>query len=176
MGSRLELNLLALFLIVAILPFFFKVTKFEASDRVVGSKKSTELKDFIQYDFNSSSVNFKLTSTYGEEIDNIWYLKNPIVVNDTIQSLTSKKSIVKKSDNIEFIDDVVIVKRDGKIYNSQKAFYDIATKIVTTPDKFVIKTENSDIINGVNMEYDADKKITKAKQVKAVFKLKNAKE
>jgi len=174
MGSRLEINLVIALLIIGALPLFFKIDKLEQSNRVVESKKSTELTNFIEYDFNKTLLNFKLTSTHGEEIGNLWYLKKPEIVNKDIKSLSSERSVVRKGDNIELIKNVEMVKRDGKRYNSQRAFYHIKSRLVTTPERFTI-TKEYDMVNGIDMEYDTVKKITKAKKVKAIFRIKNSK-
>lgn len=173
MASKLELYLIVAIISLGALPLLFKIDNFEKVDKVIESKKSTELIDFTQYDFNTTTINFKLTSQYGEEIADIWYLKSPKVVNLDIKQLISKRAIVSKNNTIEFINSVELIKYDGKKYNSQRAFYNIKSRILTTPDKFTIFNEH-DRVNGINMEYDAAKKITKAKKVRAIFKIKNS--
>ncbi len=172
MASRLELYLIVAITSLGALPLLFKIDNVENIDKVIESKKSTELINFTQYDFNTTTINFKLTSKYGEEVADIWYLKTPKVVNLDIKQLTSKRAIVRKNSIIEFINSVELIKFDGKKYNSQRAFYNIKSRVLTTPDKFTIFNEY-DMINGRNMEYDAAKKVTKAKKVRATFKVKS---
>ena len=171
MGRRLELLLLVIVIGLIFIPFFLKVSNFEKEDRVVESKKSTELRDFVQYDINKSAIEFTLVSPKAEEYGEVWYLTSPKITTDDIKSLTSKYSIAKGKD-IEFIENVKLIKKDGKKYFSQRAIYNTDTRVVRTPDRFKISKEY-DMVHGVDMEYFTDKKETKAKNVKAVFILKN---
>ncbi len=171
MGRRLEIILIVFVIILALLPQFFKISDFEKSDRVISSQKSREIKDFTEYDINATDVEFVLNSPHAEEFGEIWYLKKPKIVTNEIKSLTSKYSIAKDN-NIEFIENVKMVKPDGKKYFSQRAIYNTITKVIKTPERFKISKEY-DMVNGVNMEYFSTKKETKAKDVKAVFILKN---
>jgi len=171
MGRKLEIVLFLLLLFIILLPFSFKINDFEKSDRVISSQKSTEIKDFIQYDINNTGVEYTLKSLSAEELGDIWYLKYPKIVNNEIKSLISTYAIAK-GNNIEFIDNVEMLKYDGKKYLSKRAIYNTITKVVTTPAKFEILKKN-DVIKGVNMEYFSTTKETKAKNVKAIFILKN---
>ena len=172
MGHRLEYFLAIVLLAVLATPSFLKVDKFKNENRVVSSNKSTEIKDFTQYDINRTSIEYRLTANLAEKRGDSWYLANPEIINGDIKSLRAKRS-VSKGNKITFIDNVLMVKNDGKRYNSQKAIYDTETKVVTTPDRFTISKEY-DMVNGVNMKYNSVTKETKAKNVKATFVLKKS--
>jgi LPS export ABC transporter protein LptC len=171
MGIKIEKLLIVAIAIVAILPYFFKVNNFESQNRVIKATKSSEIIDFVEYDINSTSQVYKLYGKKAEEIGDLWYLTNPKIVNSEIESLISKRAI-SKGDNIEFINDVKLVKVDGKKYSSQRAIYNIKTKIITTPNKFLISKEY-DMVKGNGMKYNTSKQETKAKNVKATFKIKD---
>ena len=171
MGSKIEKILFIAILIVSVIPFFFKINDFESKDRVIQSTKSSEIVDFTEYDINKSSLKLTLVSTLAEEKNNLWYLTKPKITNDEIKSLTSKRAI-SRGKKIEFIDNVKLYKKDGKKYFSQRAIYDTVTKVIVTPDNFLISKEY-DLVRGINMEYDTQKQETKAKNVKGTFILKN---
>jgi hypothetical protein len=170
MGRRLEGILLLLLLFIVVLPFTFKIDDFEKENRVISSNKSTEIRDFIQYDINSTAIEYTLKSLSAEEMGDIWYLKYPKITNNEIKSLTSTYSIAR-GENIEFINNVKLLKLDGKRYLSNRAIYNTTTKVIKTPAKFKISKEY-DMVNGINMEYFSATKETKAKNVKATFILK----
>jgi len=171
MGRRLEIILIIFVIFLAILPQFFKISNFEKKDRVITAQKSREIKDFTEYDINKTGIEFVLSSPQAQEYNDLWYLTNPKIKTPDITSLTSKYSIAK-GNNIEFIENVKMVKKDGKKYYSQRAIYNTITKVIKTPERFKISKEY-DMVNGINMEYFSTKKETKAKDVKAVFILKN---
>jgi len=174
MGSRLEGLLVVTIVILATIPYFFKEDDSSNMDKVVSSKKSTELTNFTQYDINSTNLNFTLTSIYGEEVAGLWYLTSPYITNSEIKSLVSKRAIVDKDSNMQLIKDVKMVKIDGKKYLSQKAIYNIKNKTIHTPDYFTI-TKSSDVVKGKHMVYDAKKMVTRAKKVKKKPVMKNSK-
>lgn len=170
MGHKLEYFLIVLIFFLAMTPNFFKVKEFEKRDRVIEAQKDTEISNFTQYDINQTSIEYKLKSPLAQELGDIWFLMFPEITNEKIKRLTSTYAILRGK-NIEFIENVKLLKYDGKIYNSQRAIYNTVTKVVLTPERFNIIKEY-DMVNGVNMEYFTNTKETKAKNVKATFILK----
>ena len=172
MGSKVERVLFISILAVSVLVFYLTTKKYTET-KMVSNEKSIELNNFIEYDINSSSLLSTLLSDQAYQINNIWFLTKPVVTTDTIEYLKSKRAL-SKNGVIEFIDNVRVLQRDGKKYASDKSFYSIHTKKIITPGKFVL-SNLSHKMQGVEMEYDIKTKVTRAKNVKGFFKIKNGK-
>ncbi len=172
MGSRVEKILIVSIIIVMILAFFLVNQKF-SNTKIAKNEKSIELNNFIEYDINRSSLMSTLLANQAYQIESIWFLADPIVSTDEIEYLKSKRALAK-SGIIEFIDNVRVLQRDGKRYKSDKSFYNIRSKKIITPGKFVISNLNH-IMQGISMEYDTVTETTKAKNVKGLFIIKKGK-
>ena len=170
MGRRVEIFLVMIFIALLFISYSFVSSSNENKSINIESKKSTELSNFTQYDINKTDIEYKLSSPYAEEIGDVWYVKSPKISNEQIKLLKSDFAVAKGK-IIEFIKNVVMLKKDGKKYNSQKAIYNSITKVVLTPDRFNISKEYN-MVNGINLEYFSDRQVTKAKNVKATFILK----
>jgi len=174
MGRRVEYILIIAIILVLIIPFTIKIKKSIVKKDNKITKKSSELNNFTEYEINATTLQHTIKASKAEEIKKSWHLKNVEVTTDKIESLNAKRAIVK-SDKLELYDNVVAKKRDGTIYKSQKATYNTKNKQLITPEKFTI-FRHTDIVKGRHLEYDANKKVTKAKDVNGTFVLKKAKE
>jgi len=174
MGRRVEYLLIFAIIIVLIIPYFIKVNIDGKAKNKNISYKSTEINNFIEYDINATKLQHTLKARSAEEIKQKWYLKEPKITTDKLKSLSAKKSVAT-SDKIVFYNNVIAVKVDGTIYKSSKATYNTKTKTLNTPKKFTIN-RHVDIVRGKDLVYDAEHKITKAKDVNGTFVLKKAKE
>ncbi len=172
MGSRVEKVLFISIIIVAILVYFLVNQKF-TNTKIAKNEKSIEISNFIEYDINRTHLMSTLLAKQAYQIDGIWFLAKPFVSTDEIEYLKSQRALAK-SGIIEFLDDVRVLQRDGKRYESNKSFYNIRSKKIITPGEFVI-SNLSHIMQGVSMEYDVATETTKAKNVKGVFTIKKAK-
>ncbi len=168
MGSKIEKITFIIIIITAVVAYFLATAKFTKVEKVVENKKSTELNDFIEYDINTTALMSILRAKQAYERDQIWFLTNPIVSTDKIEYIKSKRALAK-SGIVEFIDKVKTLRRDGKKYYSNKVFYKIRTKEIVTPGNFIVIKEFNKM-RGASMVYDTDKEVTRAKNVKAVFK------
>jgi len=168
MGSKIEKVLFIFILITAVTSFFLVTAKYEHVQKVVQNKKSTELNEFTEYDVNQTALMSTLQAKQAYERNNIWFLSNPVVSTDKIEYIKAKRALAK-SGIVEFIDKVKTLQRDGKKYFSNKVFYKIRTKEIVTPGNFIILNEFENM-QGASMVYDTDKEVTRAKNVKAVFK------
>ena len=169
MGRKIELTLLALIVVVGLISTFIKVDNTKSYSKN-SDKKSNEILNFTEYEINQTSLIHTLKGKSAQEFKDVWKLKEPNFSNDKITKLTSKESIVTK-DKMIFTNKVNVIKKDGVVYNSNKAIYNTKTKELTTPNEFTI-TRNVDIVKGKKLFYDAKTKITKAKDVNGTFKLK----
>ncbi len=172
MGSKIEYILIAAIAFVALLPLGIKISNKSLAPKKL-EQKSSEINNFTEFEINSTNLQHTLKAKSAEEINEKWYLKEPNVTTDKIKSLSSKRSIAD-SNKIEFFDKVVAKKVDGTIYRSEHAIYDLKKKKLDTPKKFTIK-RGSDIVRGVNLQYDVKSKVTRAKDVNGTFKLKEKK-
>lgn len=173
MGTQVERILFIAIVISAIVAFVLVTKKYE-SVKVVNNNKEVELNNFKEYDVNTTQLQSTLVATQAVEIDKIWFLQNPVITTDEIKFLRAKRSIAKGG-IVEFLDDVEVLRKDGKRYSSQKAFYKIRTKEIITPDKFLISKEY-DLIRGTGMTYDTAKNVTRAKDVNGTFILQKPRE
>ncbi len=173
MGRRVEYILILAILTALVIPFFISSdnTKDRKKEKVFD--KSGEINNFIEYEINSTKLQHTLRAKKAEEVDKKWYLNEPNITTDKIESLSSKSSILTAK-KVEFHNNVVAVKVDGTIYKSNNATYNIETKTLTTPKKFTIN-RHVNIVSGKDLHYDSKYKITKAKDVNATFVLKKAK-
>ena len=174
MGRRVEYILILAIMVVLVIPYFINLDTQSQNKSKKTSNKSTEINNFIEYEINATKLQHTLKAKNAQEIKKKWYLKNPNIKTDKLESLSSKSSIAS-SKKIEFYTNVVAVKVDGTVYKSNKATYNTKTKMLTTPKKFTIN-RYVDIVTGNNLHYDAKRKITKAKDVNGTFVLKKAKE
>ena len=174
MGRRVEyILILAIFTALAIPYFINSNSNLDKKEKELVDK-SSEINNFIEYEINSTKLQHTLRAKRAENVNNNWYLNEPNITTDKIESLSSKSSILTPK-NLKFYNNVVAVKADGTIYKSDKATYNLETKILTTPKKFTINRQ-VDIVTGKDLHYDAKRKITKAKDVNGTFVLKKAKE
>ena len=169
MGTKVERVFFILIIFASAFAYILVNKKYTNKSKAIGTQKTIELNNFIEYDINATKLLSTLKSQQAYQLNQIWFLKEPIVSTDEIKYLKSKRALSKRG-IVEFIDDVRIVRRDGKKYFSNKTFYKIDAKEVVTPDKFKMLKE-FEKIEGVSMVYDTQKEITKAKNVKAVFKM-----
>lgn len=174
MGRRVEYILLLAILAVLAIPYFVNLDSKNLNRDNRVNNKSSEINNFIEYDINATKLQHTLKAKSAQEVNQKWYLKNPRITTDKLKSLSSKKSVAS-SETIDFYDNVVAIKADGTVYKSNKATYNTKTKILTTPKKFTIN-RHIDIVTGKDLHYDAEQKITKAKDVNGTFVLKKAKE
>ena len=174
MGRRVEFILILAIMAVFAIPYFVNFDS-KSTDKVKKvNSKSSEINNFIEYDINATKLQHTLKAKSAQEVNQKWYLKEPIIITDKLKSLSSKSSVAS-SEVIDFYDNVVAIKSDGTVYKSNIATYNIKTKMLTTPKKFTIN-RHVDIVTGKDLHYDAEHKITKAKDVNGTFVLKKAKE
>lgn len=172
MGSRIESVVLVVIVLSAALAYYL-IGKKQENVKVVSTEKSTELNDLIEYDINRTNIMAKLVASQAYEINGVWFLAKPVVSTDEIEYLKSDRSLAKNG-IIQFLDNVVVQRKDGKYYTSDKTFYKIKTKEIITPSKFMISKEY-DLIRGASMVYDTATQTTKAKNVTGTFILKREK-
>jgi len=168
MGRKLEAILLIAIILVGVVSFFIKIN--DKTYNKKGSFEKTKINNLIEYEINKSALTHTLKAKSALEINNVWKLKKPKFTNENIKELTSKESVINNKKMI-FTEDVKVIKKDGIIYKSQKAIYDTKNKKLITPKNFVINRQN-DIVKGKELFYDANKKITTAKDVNGTFKIK----
>jgi lipopolysaccharide assembly outer membrane protein LptD (OstA) len=168
MGRKLEIILLSAILFVGTVSFFIKINNETFNKK--STNKKTLINNLVEYEINRSELEHTLKAKSALELNDMWKLKNPIFTNKNIKELTSEESVIDNKKMI-FTKNVKVVKKDGIIYKSQKAIYDIKNKKLITPENFVINRQ-SDIVRGKELFYDINKKITTAKDVNGTFKLK----
>lgn len=129
-----------------------------------------ELNDFVAYEISKDEVKAKLSAKNAKRFAKYEEL-NEVVLDKTSQNIndkiTAKKAI--KRENIIYFDDGVQNIRDNYEIYSQKATYDIDSKLISGRDKFYIQSK-FERIDGENIEYDAKSGVLKAKNVKAILK------
>ena len=168
MGSKLEYILLIAIAVVALIPFGIEI-KNPKSDASTANKKS-EVNNFIEYELNATTLKHILKGKSAKELkEDNWYLVEPTMETDELNALSAKSSIFNGK-TIEFNKDVVAIKKDGTIYKSQKAIYELKSKNLITPQRFTIKRK-VDIVRGKDLEYNPNSKVTKAKDVNGTFVL-----
>ena len=170
MGSKLEYILIIAIIIVAIIPFGIEI-KNPTYNKSAEAKKS-EVNNFIEYELNSTTLKHILQGKSAKEInEDNWYLIEPSMQTLEVKKLSAKSSVFNGK-TIVFDKNVVLIKRDGLIYKSNRAIYDLKSKDIITPNSFEIK-KSANIVKGRSLEYNPSKRVTKAKDVNGTFILKS---
>jgi len=170
MGSKLEYILIVAIIIVALIPFSIEIKNPKKSNSV--ELKKSEVNNFIEYELNSTTLKHILQGKSAKEInENNWYLVEPSMQTLEVKKLSAKSSIFNGK-TIVFDKNVVLIKRDGLIYKSNRAIYDLKSKDIITPNSFEIK-KSANIVKGKSLEYNPAKRVTKAKDVNGTFILKS---
>ena len=172
MGSKIELILLGVVVLVTFIAFNLKTTS-PTNQPQTKVQKNTEVNHFTLYEINSTTLSHTLRANRATEFINYWLLIEPNIQTQDLQYLKAKKSIYK--DNIvTFIKDVKALKKNGIFYSSQKAIYKKQNKVLITPDRFLITNQKADIVRGKELIYNTKDKTTQAKDVNGTFKLKKS--
>jgi hypothetical protein len=172
MGSKIE-RVVLVFIILVVALAYYLIGKKHESVKVINAERTTELNDLVEYDINKTNIMAKLIASQAYQINGVWFLTKPVVSTDEIEYLKSDRSLAKNG-IIQFLDNVMVQRKDGKYYTSDKTFYKIKTKKIITPSKFMISKEY-DLIRGASMVYDTATQTTKAKNVTGTFILKREK-
>ncbi len=169
MGSKLEYILVVAIVIVALIPFGIEIKNPKSSKEV--TTKRSEVNNFIEYELNATTLKHILKGKSAKELkEDNWFLVEPKMETSELNTLSAKNSIFNGK-TIEFNKDVVAIKRDGTIYKSSKAIYELKSKNLITPKEFTIR-RNVDIVRGKDLEYNPKERVTKAKDVNGTFVLK----
>ncbi len=170
MGIKLEWIFVAVIMIFLSIFFIFDQNKKSIQKAKSYIPKEIEINNFTAYDINRSTIKQQIKAKNALKQQNSWYLKDANISNEDIKSLTSKQAIYKDNKFI-FIGNVVGIKKDGTIYKSDEAIYNLKDLKFYTDKNFIIE-KNGAIVYGKRLFYDKKLKITKAKDINSTIKLK----
>jgi len=170
MGIKLEWFFVLVIAIFLSIFFIFDQNKKSIQKAKSFTPKEIEINNFIAYDINKSAIKHQIRAKNAIKQNNNWYLKDTNISSDDIKSLTSKKAIYQ-GDKFIFLDNVVGIKKDGTIYKSNEAIYNVKTLKFYTNKNFILE-KNGSIVYGKKLFYDKKLKITKAKDINSTIKLK----
>ena len=168
MGKYFKIEFLAILMISIMLSVSYLIKVKNEKMKRNAFTKELEIYDSLTIEVNASGVNSRLYADRTVRENGMTKLYNLTYQGKSAKELKSEYGrIMEKA---LFLDDnITLLQDNGYYYEADHAIYDkrVETLYVTSP--FVAYIQGGNIIHGVTMQYDTNKKLVAAKNVDAVF-------
>ena len=168
MGRYLRIELLAILMLAVMLgvSYLIKVKNDKMRENLFA--KELEVFHSLTIEANATGVKSRLYTDYTVKEHDVMKMEGITYIGKSAKELKSKYG--KNIGDLFYLDeDITLLQDNGYYYEADHAIYDKKNEIFSTTSPFVAYIHGGNIIHGVNLHYDIDKRVAVAKNVDAVL-------